>query len=64
LASRLKQIYFDGQFEYSKVVSIDFEKENKTVINPNPVDENLFIGNIKNIEGDRMYLFTTFKIGW
>lgn len=48
---RLKQVDFDGQFEYSKVVSIDFEKENKAVIYPNPVDGNLFIGNIKNIEG-------------
>ncbi|MEZ4952281.1 MAG: T9SS type A sorting domain-containing protein [Saprospiraceae bacterium] len=47
---RLKQFDFDGQFEYSKVVSIDFEKENKAVIYPNPVDGNLFIGNIKNME--------------
>jgi hypothetical protein len=48
---RLKQFDFDGQFEYSNVVSINFDRENNPTVYPNPVDRNLFIGNIKNIEG-------------
>lgn len=40
---RLKQIDFDGQFEYSNIISIDFENENSISFYPNPVSDNLII---------------------
>jgi len=44
---RLKQIDFDGQFEYSKTVVISTEKSNTATINiyPNPVQDNLTVEN-------------------
>jgi len=44
---RLKQIDFDGQFEYSKTVVVSIEKSNTAPINiyPNPVQDNLTVEN-------------------
>jgi hypothetical protein len=44
---RLKQVDIDGSFDYSKIVSVSFDKTNKNLITvfPNPVsgNDNLFI---------------------
>ena len=42
---RLKQIDFDGEYEYSEVISINLPKENEIMIYPNPVNDKInFIG--------------------
>ena len=49
---RLKQIDFDGQFEYSNIVTINSQKEpqsNKIAIYPNPVQNQLFIENATGV---------------
>jgi len=41
---RLKQVDFDGRFEYSKIVSVDFKNENNDVaIYPNPFEESIIV---------------------
>lgn len=41
---RLKQVDYDGQYEYSKVVSVDFGKGTRPgVLSPNPVGSELFL---------------------
>lgn len=37
---RLKQVDFDGQFEYSDVIIIDYNKEVSVIIAPNPITQN------------------------
>ena len=61
---RLKQTDFDGRFEYSKVVSVQFESEISTHLFPNPVKEKLTITTdleeaqieIYNINGQLIYV--------
>lgn len=40
---RLKQMDFDGAFEFSAVVVVDLKKENTFIVYPNPTAENLTI---------------------
>ncbi|NJN78397.1 MAG: T9SS type A sorting domain-containing protein [Saprospiraceae bacterium] len=40
---RLKQMDFDGAFEYSNIVVMDFKKANTIVVYPNPTTERLTI---------------------
>ena len=40
---RLKQVDFDGAFEYSTVIAVDFWKESPLELYPNPVRDQLFI---------------------
>lgn len=40
---RLKQVDFDGQFEFSEVIALEFSKESLWEIYPNPVAEELSI---------------------
>ncbi|HFA52114.1 MAG TPA: T9SS type A sorting domain-containing protein [Bacteroidetes bacterium] len=40
---RLKQIDFDGTFSYSKTISVDFGKEDRLVVFPNPAIDQLTI---------------------
>ncbi|HFA49288.1 MAG TPA: hypothetical protein ENJ95_09750 [Bacteroidetes bacterium] len=35
---RLKQIDFDGGFEYSKIISVEIKKDNDINIYPNPMN--------------------------
>jgi hypothetical protein len=53
---RLKQMDFDGQFEYSKVVSVNVLSENNTIaIYPNPVQDELTVTNTENVENVVIY---------
>lgn len=51
---RLKQIDYDGKFEYSEVVMIDYTKEVIVTIAPNPIVQgskvNIQIGEFKNVD--------------
>ncbi len=51
---RLKQVDFDGVFEYSalKVVSLDFEKTAELQVFPNPADNEIFIKFDRNNESE------------
>jgi hypothetical protein len=40
---RLKQVDFDGAFEYSPVVKVELEKEGKLEVYPNPTDGNFWL---------------------
>jgi hypothetical protein len=40
---RLKQTDFDGAFEYSKIVSVEFESQVQAIVFPNPMIDNLTI---------------------
>ena len=40
---RLKQMDFDRKFEYSKTISVVFNRQNEIIIFPNPVDDQLII---------------------
>ena len=48
---RLKQLDFDGQFEYSKIEEVAIQQSNHSIINiyPNPVRDNLTIENGQGI---------------
>ncbi|MEO1257227.1 MAG: T9SS type A sorting domain-containing protein [Bacteroidota bacterium] len=62
---RLKQIDFDGKFEYSKIISVHFEKnKNTSLIFPNPVIsgrsfilENEIINHIEIIDAQNRLIF-------
>jgi len=45
---RLKQIDFDGKYEYSTVAAVSFAKENEINIFPNPVRENIQIAGMES----------------
>ncbi len=47
---RLKQMDFDGNFEYSNVISVRYEQEQKMAIYPNPVSDKLIIDTALNKE--------------
>lgn len=51
---RLKQVDYDGKFEYSEVVMIDYTKEAIITIAPNPIVEgskvSIQIGELKNVD--------------
>lgn len=47
---RLKQMDFDGNFEYSNVISVRYEQEQKMAIYPNPVSDQLIIDTALNKE--------------
>lgn len=47
---RLKQMDFDGNFEYSNVISVRYEQEQKMAIYPNPVSDKLTIDTALNKE--------------
>lgn len=47
---RLKQIDFDGAFEYSKVIEVNFSKERKLQFYPNPANDKIKIGGIEEGE--------------
>jgi len=42
---RLKQVDYDGQFAYSEIISVNFDREEIISIAPNPVRETLTISN-------------------
>lgn len=49
---RLKQVDYDGQYEYSKVVSVDFGKGTRPgVLSPNPVGSELFLSLPEETDG-------------
>jgi hypothetical protein len=53
---RLKQMDFDGQFEYSKIVNVNlFSTNNAITIYPNPVRDELTVTNTENIENVVIY---------
>lgn len=49
---RLKQIDFDRTSVYSKVIYVDFRKQNKIIAFPNPVDDQLIIETTETKEVD------------
>ncbi|GJM36511.1 MAG: hypothetical protein DHS20C18_55120 [Saprospiraceae bacterium] len=57
---RLKQVDFDGQFEYSRVVSVDFKNETLNIMHlaPNPLNDFLEITMTQELaEGAQFYIF-------
>ena len=53
---RLKQLDFDGKFEYSKIVTVELAKDNEQLtIIPNPVQDELTITNVENVESVIIY---------
>lgn len=48
---RLKQIDFDGKFEYSKIISTKSNIESEVLVYPNPFESNLtFSENVTNVK--------------
>ncbi len=45
---RLKQVDFDGKFDYSSIVMVEFDSKEKNIISlyPNPANEKIFINNV------------------
>lgn len=63
---RLKQSDFDGQFEYSRVVALNFENENTNfTVSPNPVKDVLNIDLNPELENMEIQLFdSSGKLLW
>lgn len=49
---RLRQFDYDGEFSYSPVVSVNWEKENNVELYPNPAKDQLFFKHIDLSAGD------------
>jgi len=56
---RLKQVDYDGKYEYSKIIAVSSIKEINVSIYPNPSKNNLFIGLSENIEGTFTIVYTS-----
>lgn len=52
---RLKQVDFDGRYEYSPVRAINFDKEKNINVYPNPARENVIISGLQGREIVRIY---------
>lgn len=56
---RLKQVDFDGQFEYSNIIAVRSKTELNVSIYPNPSKNNLFIGLSESTEGIYTVIYTS-----
>lgn len=53
---RLKQVDFEGAFEYSKILNIEYRiLNNEYRIFPNPVQDELTVSNIEDVENITIY---------
>lgn len=52
---RLKQVDFDGKYEYSPVRMVSFDKGNNISIYPNPTKDNFTISGLKGNENIKVY---------
>ena len=55
---RLKQVDFDGKFEYSKIIAVRNKTSLNVTIYPNPSKNNLFIGLSENTQGTYTIVYT------
>ena len=55
---RLKQKDFDGRYEYSSTVSLEFDRRDNTIsVYPNPVEDILYLGHSTEIEDVEIQLY-------
>jgi Secretion system C-terminal sorting domain len=55
---RLKQVDFDGQFKYSKIIAVNSKKEVSVNIYPNPSKNNLFFNLSKGVDDTYTIVYT------
>ena len=56
---RLKQVDFDGKYEFSKIIAISSKESSEIIIYPNPSKDNIFIDVNKITEGIYTIVYTS-----